>query len=148
MATPSLAATATLRRDWLRWWLPVLLAAVLAAATWSLFALSTTKERGEALGQLVSDTLWVRESLQFQLGREAEALELVAAGVAQGTLSPEVIQSRFSVYLRRAREVLSTALVDGSLNPAARADREGVGTDAIAQVPLAPAQSAMARARA
>ncbi|HET9651780.1 MAG TPA: hypothetical protein VFP36_06300, partial [Usitatibacter sp.] len=134
-------------RTRLRWALPAAAVFLLAMATLFLLALSSTQERGEVREKLVAETLWVRESVLFQLGRETEALQLMAADLAREHFTPAATEARMNVYLRRAREVVAVAVVDASLNPAAHVEREGAGADVVASVPAALAESAMAKAR-
>ncbi|HET9653325.1 MAG TPA: PAS domain S-box protein, partial [Usitatibacter sp.] len=136
-------------RGWrrLRWALPAAAVFLLAMATLFLLALSSTQERGEVREKLVAETLWVRESVLFQLGRETEALQLMAADLAREHSTPAAAQARMDVYLRRAREVAAVAVIDPAMNPAAHVEREGTGGEIAGSVPAALADSAMTKAR-
>ncbi|PWB66979.1 MAG: hypothetical protein C3F16_00965, partial [Betaproteobacteria bacterium] len=74
--------------------MPVVIGGLLLGATSFLVNLSSIQERGEAHDQLVTDTQWVRQSLQFQLEREAEALELIASDLRTGALAPAGLEAR------------------------------------------------------
>src|SRR2546422_45190 len=100
---PSTSAPGRWKR--LRWVIPATVAFLLVAATLVLVALSSTKERGEAHEQVVSDTLLARESIRFQVTRESEALQQVAADVARGLLDGDGLEARLKTFLRRAGEV-------------------------------------------
>ncbi len=130
----------------MRWALPVLVVLLLAAATFALFALSSTQERSIVRDQLVADTVWVRESLRFQLDHEVETLQLVASDIVQSPLNAAAAQARLRVYLRRAREVVAADLVDPQLAPVVQVDR-GPGADYLGQIPPALAEAAAARAQ-
>jgi len=82
----------------LRWWIPGVIVVLLLGATSFLLTLSDSQERAQAQDVLVSDSLWVRQSLQFQLEREAEALDLIAADLARGTLGRGALEARLRVF--------------------------------------------------
>lgn len=129
----------------MRWGLPALVVVLLLGATFALLALSGTQERSAVREQQVADTLWVRESLRFQLEHEVEALQLVATDIAQQPLATSDAQARLRLYLRRAREVLATDLVDAKLAPVLEVDRDA-GVDYLGQIPTALAEAAAEKA--
>ena len=143
---PSRAAIAWRR---VRWWIPGVALLLLLGATSFLLTLSDTQERAEAQDELVADSLWVRQSLQFQLEREAEALELIANDVAAGTLGGAALQARLQVFLRRGRESLAVVLVSPSLAPAVTLVRDPAieGLDPLGSVPPASLEAALEKAR-
>lgn len=147
---PASAATPAPLRLWplMRWWMPVVIGGLLLGATSFLVNLSSIQERGEAHDQLVTDTQWVRQSLQFQLEREAEALELIASDLRTGSLAPAGLEARLRVFLRRGRETISVALLeDGPGAPALEVrDPSASGIDALAAVPSSIIEAAMERA--
>lgn len=132
----------------LRWWIPGAIVVLLLGATSFLLTLSESQERAEAGNELVTDTLWVRESLKFQLEREAEALELIAADVAAGTLSRATLEARLQVFLRRGRESLVVALVRPGMPVSVNVPHDAaIGhMDPLGAVPSAAIEAAMARA--
>ena len=134
---------------WLRWWMPVFIGAALLGATSFLVNLSSVQERGEAQDLLVADTQWVRQSLQFQLEHDAEALELIASDLRTGAVSPAAIEGRLKVFLRRGRQTMSAALVvAGQASPAIEArDAAFASLDALATVPPVVLEAASERAQ-
>ena len=144
-------ATASGPRLWgvLRWWMPVVIGALLLGATSFLVNLSSVQERGEAVGQLVTDTQWVRQSLQFQLEHDAEALDLIASDLRTGALAVADLEPRLKVFLRRGRESLAVALVeDGQVAPLAIALDPGAGgQDVVGAVPPVAIEAALERSR-
>ena len=138
----------TSRRGRRLWWLvPPVVVLLLAGATLVLFALSSTQERGDARQKLVTETLWTRESIRFQLDRELEALQLIANDVVRESLPPPAIEARLEVYMRRARQIMALALVDGAMAAAVKVEREGAPGASLELIPPALAESAMGKAR-
>lgn len=133
----------------LRWWIPGIAALLLLGVTSFLLTLSDSQERAETQSQLVADSLWVRQSLQFQLEREAEALELIAGDVGERSLSRAALEARLQVFLRRGRESLAVALTGPTLAPSLVVPRDSAiaGMDALGVVPAAVAEAAMDKAR-
>ena len=131
----------------IRWWVPGVIVVLLLGATSFLLTLSELQERGEAEDQLVTDSLWVRQSLQFQLERESEALDLIGDDYAQGSLSREALEARLRVFLRRGRESLGVALVGPNLPAAVNLSPEAspAGPDPVGSIPAAAMEAAIDR---
>lgn len=148
---PPAAPPASGSRLWrlLRWWMPVFIGALLLGATSFLVNLSSVKERGEANDQLVTDTQWVRQSLQFQLEHDAEALELIGSDLRTGALAPEALEARLRVFLRRGRESLSASLVEAGQAAPLVDERDAVvgNQDILATVPPVFIEAAAERAQ-
>jgi len=126
--------------------LPAVIALLLAAATGGLFALSTTQERNEASEQVLSDTLLARASIRFQVARETEALQKLAADVGRGRLSNEAVQGQLQTFLRRAGQVEGLFVVDSDFRPRLWAQRPG-SQDVLGQMPIELLQSVATKAR-
>ncbi len=145
-AAPATPAGRLWRR--VRWWLPGVIVVLLLGATSFLLTLSESQERAALQDQLITDSLWVRQSLQFQLEREAEALSLIAADVGAGQLGRAALEARLQVFLRRGRESLEVVLLDkGAPSLAVLAhDTASAGLDPFSAVPSAVLEGALARA--
>ncbi|MBK7660193.1 MAG: response regulator [Betaproteobacteria bacterium] len=147
---PPAAPPASGSRLWrlLRWWMPVFIGALLLGATSFLVNLSSVQERGEANDQLVTDTQWVRQSLQFQLGHDAEALELIGSDLRTGAMALAALEARLRVFLRRGRQSLSASLIEaGQAAPLVDVrDASVEGQDIFATVPPVFIEAAMERA--
>ena len=145
-AAPATPAARLWRR--IRWWVPGVIVVLLLGATSFLLTLSDTQERAETQDQLVTEALWVRQSLQFQLEREAEALATIATDIGSGALPRQAVDSRFQVFLRRGRESIVVALMDpATMTPAIAAHNAGMaGVDALAAVPAAVVEATLAKA--
>ncbi len=109
----------------MRWWPPVLILAVLLIATFFLLSLSSNHEASQTEEQLISDTLWVRQAIQYQLERSAESLQSLAKEMEQQSLSTPVIRSRLETFMRNTKEARSVAFVDTELSPVVGLDRDG-----------------------
>ncbi|MBL0141931.1 MAG: PAS domain S-box protein [Betaproteobacteria bacterium] len=120
---------------------------LLLGATSFLLTLSDSQERAEAQNELVTDSLWVRQSLQFQFEREAEALGLIAADQGNKRLSRAALEARLQVFLRRGRESLVVAWTGPTLAPSmSLTDPSFASMDPLDAVPPAVIEAAMARA--
>ncbi len=133
----------------LRWWIPGVIVALLFAATSFLLTLSDSHERAEVESQLVADSLWVQQSLRFQLEREAEALQFIATDLASGSLARNALEARLQVFLRRGRESLVVALLAPNLKgPEILAlDSSIAGMDPLGTTPSAAIEAAMGKSQ-
>jgi two-component system sensor histidine kinase DctS len=144
--TPATPAARLWRR--LRWWIPGVTVVLLLGATSFLLTLSDSQERAEAQDELVTDSVWVRQSLQFQLEREAEALELIAQDLGDKSLSRGTLEARLQVFLRRGRESLAVFLADPAAATSLSVARDAsvASPDLLGSVPPAAIEAAMERA--
>ncbi len=143
MSTVMIAAGPRMRRA-----LPALIALLLISATLGLFALSSSQERSETHDATIGDALLARESIRFQLDREAEALQRIGADVGAGAVAPDALPARLRAFLRRAGQVDGLALVDASLASQARVQRVASRPDVVVQIPASAAAETMEAARA
>ena len=105
------AALAGRRPPWR--WLAVTLLVVLFFPLvlwlpWQAQRLEST-ERQE---QLIADTLWVEQTMRFQLGRDEESLSQVATEIGAGQLSQAKFRQRLAPLLRNSREILRIEWLD------------------------------------
>ena len=129
-----------------RWAIPASIAFLLVASSLLLVALSSTKERSEAHEQVIMDSLLARESIAFQIKREIEALQQIAAGTGRDGIDSEDLERRLRAFLQRAPEVRRIALVDASLHPLLHGDRNAAN-DASGQVPREIAEATLDKVR-
>ncbi|MES2069709.1 MAG: ATP-binding protein [Pseudomonadota bacterium] len=88
-----------------RWLLPILLVLLFLA---TLIWLPWQAQRMEATDrqeQLIADTLWVEQAIQFQLNRNEEILRLIGAEIANAHLSPSAVLERFRALMKSNREI-------------------------------------------
>lgn len=146
-ASPATPAARLWRR--IRWWLPGVIVVLLFGATSFLLTLSDSQERAQIQDELVTDSLWVRQSLQFQFEREAEALSLIAADLAAGSLSRATLEARLQVYLRRGRETLVVAVMGPGLATTTSLPHDASinAAEVLGAVPPAVIEAAMVKAQ-
>ena len=103
----------------------MLILVVLLAATLSLLSLSSSHESSQTQEQLITDTLWVKQAIQYQLDHNAETLQLLARDIAAESLAPPVVRARLAAFLRNTREAVWVAYLDPDLAPRLAVDRDG-----------------------
>ncbi|CAN7557274.1 PAS domain S-box protein [Pseudoduganella sp. LjRoot289] len=88
-----------------RWLLPVVLVLFFLAVLIWLPWQARQMESSERQEQLIADTLWVEQTIRFQLGRHEESLRSLAGEIAFGHLSPEQVHARLLRMLQNGHEV-------------------------------------------
>jgi len=100
-------------RFW-RWLVPMLLVllflAVLIWLPWQARQMEST-ERQE---QLIADTLWVEQTLRFELARSEDALSALGADLVVAPLPPEKLQARFRQMFVNGPELVRVVWSDAS----------------------------------
>ena len=103
----------------LRWILPVTLVllflAILLWLPWQAREMEST-ERQE---QLIADTLWVEQAVRFELERNADALDTVAAEAISARLPARDVAARFDQMRKGARELKRIMWLDADGEPLA-----------------------------
>ncbi|GAB3380494.1 sensor histidine kinase [Massilia agri] len=98
-------------RSW-RWLVPVLLVllflAVLVWLPWQARQMEAT-ERQE---QLIADTLWVEQTLRFELARSEEALAGLGTDLVTRPPSPAALQARFQQMFNNGHELIRVVWYD------------------------------------
>jgi hypothetical protein len=82
----------------LPWLLPILLVLLFVAVLIWLPWQAQRMEANERQEQLIADTLWVEQALQFQLTRHQESLANIAEDFASGNVSNEILSARLRLY--------------------------------------------------
>lgn len=90
-----------------RWLLPVVLVLLFVAIAFWLPWQARQLESTERQEQLIADTLWVEQSIRFQLGRHEESLRGLANEIASGHLRPAEVQQRMARMLKNGAELKS-----------------------------------------
>src|SRR4051794_969070 len=80
------------RKQAWRWLLPILLAVLILSTLLWLPWRAQQLEADERQEQLIADTLWVEQTIRFQLGRDEESLRLIGADIMSGNLSGQRLQ--------------------------------------------------------
>lgn len=86
----------------------LLLMSILAGVLWLSFR-SDLAERQE---QLVADTLWVKQSIEFQLRRHGETLQSLAQAIEHDQLSEEALRTKTRTLLSANREIVAMSYID------------------------------------
>jgi len=95
-----------------RWLLPIVIVLLFMAILIWLPWQARQMESNERQEQLIADTLWVEQSIRFQLGRHEESLRGLANEIANGHLTPEQLHQRMERLLRNGLELKRVMLVD------------------------------------
>ncbi|MEV4778585.1 sensor histidine kinase [Burkholderia sp. LMU1-1-1.1] len=101
----------------LRWLLPIVLVLFFLAILIWLPWQARQMESNERQEQLIADTLWVEQTIRFQLGRDEESLAALAQEIGIGRLTPEQGHDRLGRILKNGKELLRVVWLrpDGSL---------------------------------
>jgi len=95
---------ASLSRPW-RWLVPVLLVLLFLAVLLWLPWQARQMEANERQEQLIADTLWVEQTLRFELARSEEALAVLGADLVSKPPMPEQLQARFVQMFKNGHEL-------------------------------------------
>jgi two-component system sensor histidine kinase DctS len=115
MKTPvSFARPIRLGGPW-RWLVPVLLVLLFLAVLFWLPWQARQMETNERQEQLIADTLWVEQTVRFELSRNEEALATLRTDIAGG-LDVASVRKRFDRLRNNARELLWLAWIDADGN--------------------------------
>jgi len=96
----------------LRWALPVVLVLLFLSILLWLPWQARQMESNERQEQLIADTLWVEQTIRFQLGRDEESLRNLGAEIGAGHLSAERARARLQQLIRNGRELQRVAWLD------------------------------------
>lgn len=100
----SLRRRANLARPW-RWLVPVLLVLLFLAVLFWLPWQARQMESNERQEQLIADTLWVEQTLRFELARSEEALATLGTDLAAKPPAPAVLQARLAQLFKNGPEL-------------------------------------------
>ncbi|MYN16493.1 PAS domain S-box protein [Rugamonas sp. FT107W] len=90
----------------LRWLLPIMLVLFFLAILIWLPWQARQMESNERQEQLIADTLWVEQTIRFQLGRDEESLRGLGAEISAGKLPPAQLHERLARLLKNGHELL------------------------------------------
>jgi two-component system sensor histidine kinase DctS len=91
-------------RRW-RWLLPVLLVLLFLAVLFWLPWQAREMEVNERQEQLIADTLWVEQTLRFELARDEEALASLGTDVVNKPAEAATIQTRLAQMFKNGHEI-------------------------------------------
>nr|WP_314629688.1 PAS domain S-box protein [uncultured Janthinobacterium sp.] len=97
-----------------RWLLPVILLLLFLAILFWLPWQARQMESNERQEQLIADTLWVEQTIRFQLARNEESLYNLGADIASGVVPPARVRERLQQMLRNGRELQRVVWLDAA----------------------------------
>ncbi|WP_353154639.1 ATP-binding protein [Herminiimonas fonticola] len=107
ISNPSRAASfgfPSRKQAW-RWLIPLMLAGLFLTTLIWLPLHEKQQEASERQEQLIADSLWVEQTIRFQLQRNEESLNLMASEVITGYLSGTRLQERMANLIRNNHEI-------------------------------------------
>lgn len=109
---PILTRPPFIQRRTLQWLVLVVCAFLfLVTAIWLPYKTQQI-ESIERQEQLIADTLWVEQSIRFQLGRNEDSIRSLATEIAAGQLNSDQLQNRIRFILRTHPELAHMAWID------------------------------------
>jgi two-component system sensor histidine kinase DctS len=98
-----------------RWLVPVLLVLLFLLVLLWLPWQARQMESNERQEQLIADTLWVEQTLRFELARSEEALATLGADLsADAPPSPQALQARLAQMFKNGHELRRVAWLDAN----------------------------------
>jgi two-component system sensor histidine kinase DctS len=95
-----------------RWLVPVLLVLLFLLVLLWLPWQARQMESNERQEQLIADTLWVEQTLRFELARSEEALATLGADLTAEAPAPAALQARLAQMAKNGRELQRVAWFD------------------------------------
>ncbi|MFZ6771353.1 sensor histidine kinase [Undibacterium sp. SXout7W] len=95
-----------------RWILPILLVSLFLATLIWLPWQAQRMEANERQEQLIADTLWVEQAIQFQLNRNDEMLRQIGSEMMSLHLSVDTVRERFRTLIKNNHEIYSILWLD------------------------------------
>ncbi|MFZ6677123.1 sensor histidine kinase [Undibacterium sp. Tian12W] len=97
-----------------RWIIPILLLLLFLSTLIWLPWQAQRMEANERQEQLIADSLWVEQAIQFQLNRNDEVLRQVGNEIKSAKLQKDAVLERFRTILKNNREIQRIAWYDAS----------------------------------
>jgi two-component system sensor histidine kinase DctS len=116
-STPHAASRRPQASTPLRWLLPIVLVLFFLAILIWLPWQARQMESNERQDQLIADTLWVEQTIRFQMSRDEESLRGLGVEISAGHLTPEGAHERLARLLKNGHELLRVVWLkpDGKL---------------------------------
>jgi two-component system sensor histidine kinase DctS len=142
VSIPAFKDFITRHQAW-RWFLPVLLMLLFAVILLWLPWQAQRMEANERQEQLIADTLWVEQTIRFQLGRTEESLQQIGKEIIADSLHGEKFVDRITTLIRNNRELNRIVWLDKNGNSVESSDDTVLDLKSF----TAPSQTASERAR-
>ncbi|HEX2530824.1 MAG TPA: PAS domain S-box protein [Burkholderiaceae bacterium] len=127
------------RRQAWRWLIPIILVLLFLSTLIWLPWQAQRMEAGERQEQLIADTLWVEQTIRFQLARDEESIRLIGSEIGSGQLAKRQFQARVATLLRNNRELTRIAWLNAQGKPIATSDGVPIALAAFSKSSLATA---------
>ncbi|MGB6242657.1 MAG: PAS domain S-box protein [Castellaniella sp.] len=101
------------RRTW-QWLVPILCALLFLTTVIWLPHQAQQMESTERQEQLIADTLWVEQTIRFQLGRNEDDIRALAGEIAAGHLTGEKLHNRIRFLMRNHPELVNITWIDAN----------------------------------
>lgn len=131
------------RKQAWRWLLPLFLGLLFITTLIWLPIHEKEQETAERQEQLVADSLWVEQTIRFQLQRNEESLSLMAAEIAAGYLEGSRLQDRMENLIRNNHEIHRIIYLDANGKLLTSTDETLMSLDVLSE----PSRMADQRAR-
>ena len=105
-----------------RWLLPIVLVLLFVAVLIWLPWQARQMESNERQEQLIADTLWVEQTIRFQLGRDEESLRTLGAEIGAEHMTVAKLSQRLRQMLKNGKELQRVLFVDEHGVPRASSD--------------------------
>lgn len=130
-----------------RWLLPVLLVLLFLAVLLWLPWQARQMESNERQEQLIADTLWVEQTMRFELTRNEDAFATLRSDIDAGKTTPALVQARMNQMRSNARELVRLAWVGADGQVLAESGADSSATPGTAERMRHAAEMARANAR-
>ena len=100
------------RRSVLLWLVPMMLVLLILASLLWLPSRARQMESDERQEQLIADTLWLEQTIRFQLGRNEDSLQLMGQEIVAGGLPDARLRARLDFLGRSHPELMRVVLLD------------------------------------
>ncbi|HVL74609.1 MAG TPA: PAS domain S-box protein [Noviherbaspirillum sp.] len=115
------APLARRRRIW-QWLVPMLLVLLFLITLLWLPRQAQQMEANDRQEQLIADTLWVEQTIRFQLERIEDGIRLIASEIGTGYLGGQRLRERMTILDRNNRELARLVWFDANGNSVASTD--------------------------
>ena len=113
------------KRIW-HWLVPMLLVLLFLSTMLWLPWQAQQMEANERQEQLIADTLWVEQTIRFQLDRNEDSIRLIGNEISTGYLSGKRLQDRMAVLIRNNRELNRIVWLDAQGKTVASTDDSSI----------------------
>lgn len=114
-----------------RWLVPILLLLLFLLIVLWLPWQAREMETNEHREQLIADTLWVEQTIRFQLGRDEDSLRLIGSEISSSQLNQHQFAERVASLARNNREFYRVIWLDAQQRPIYSSRHNSAGPDLL-----------------